>query len=173
MMTPREKKLGLAVACVVLLLGNYLLIEFFVKESIRLREEQTRKTAELARRSAYLGERSLWEIRAKWAKVRQPVMVKPDRAGPDLLEAVRQVASKAGVQLEAPTFDKPDNRPHCTAALVNFEVRGSWQALCSFLREMQEPEKFVVFESAQLQVDSGDKTQMKGAFRVAKWYAPR
>jgi hypothetical protein len=38
---------------------------------------------------------------------------------------------------------------------------------------MQDPEKFVVFESAQLQVDSADKTQMKGVFRVAKWYAPR
>ncbi len=173
MMTPREKKLGIAVACVVLFIGNYLLIEFFVKESLRLREERTRKTVELARRAASLEERALWEGRAQWARSRQPVMLKPDRAGPDLLEAVRQVASKAGVQLDAPTFDKPDNRPHCSAALVSFEVRGSWKALCSFLREMQDPEKFVVFESAQLQVDSADKTQMKGVFRVAKWYAPR
>ena len=163
----------MAVACVVLFIGNYLLIEFFVKESVRLREERTRKTVELGRREAYLQERVLWENRLQWAKSRQPVLVKPDRAGPDLLEAIRQVASRAGVQVDVPTFDKPDSRPHCTAALVNLEVRGSWQALCSFLREMQEPEKFVVFESAQLQVDSADKTQMKGVFRVAKWYAPR
>ena len=172
-MTPREKKLGMWVAGVGALLGSYLLVEFFVAETARLREEERRKGMELGRRLAYLGERNLWEQRAGWAKSRQPAMSKPDRAGPDLLEAVRGVASKAGVRLESPTIDKPDARPHCTAALVSFEVRGSWETMCAFLREMQAPEKFVVFESAQLQVDSADKTQMKGVFRVAKWYAPR
>jgi hypothetical protein len=173
MMTNREKKLGLAVVSIGVLLGSYLLIEFFVKESVRLQEERRLKSVELGKRLAYLSERELWEKRASWAKTRQPAMTKPDRAGPDLLVDVRQVASKVGVQVAESNLDKPDSRPQCTAALVNFEVRGSWQALCSFLKEMQEPERFVVFESAQLQVDSADKTQMKGVFRVAKWYAPR
>lgn len=42
-----------------------------------------------------------------------------------------------------------------------------------FLYEMQAPERFIVFESANLQIDQDDKTQIRGKFRIAKWYAPK
>jgi hypothetical protein len=165
--------MALLVGAIVLLLGNYLLIEFFVKNARQLALESARKTADLASRMVYIGERNVWEERNNWAKSQQPRMNKPDRAGPELLDMLRQQALKAGVQMESPTIDKPDYRTFCTAAQVNFEAKGKWEAMCGFLREMQSPERFIVFEAAQLQLDPSDKTQLRGVFKVAKWYAPK
>jgi hypothetical protein len=37
---------------------------------------------------------------------------------------------------------------------------------------VQAPDAFIVFESANIAIDSSDPTQMRGKFKVARWYAP-
>ena len=56
---------------------------------------------------------------------------------------------------------------------VTIQTKATKEALRDFLYEMQSPERSIVFESANLQFDKNDKTQMHGTFRVAKWYAPK
>jgi hypothetical protein len=44
--------------------------------------------------------------------------------------------------------------------------------LVHFLYDAQQPDAFVVFESVNLIIDSGDPTMMRGKFKVAKWFTP-
>jgi hypothetical protein len=37
---------------------------------------------------------------------------------------------------------------------------------------VQQPESFVVFESVTLAIDPADPTQMRGKFKIARWFAP-
>jgi hypothetical protein len=37
---------------------------------------------------------------------------------------------------------------------------------------VQQPESFVVFESVTLNIDPADPTQMRGKFKIARWFAP-
>jgi len=41
-----------------------------------------------------------------------------------------------------------------------------------FFYDAQRPEAFIVFETVNLMVDSGDPTVMRGRFKIAKWFAP-
>jgi len=165
--------MALIVGVIVALLGNYFLVEFFFQNRSRLGQEHARKVGELKVRDKIASEKDLWEQRSTWAREHQPRMEKEDRAGADLLEVVNQAASRHSVTTLSPLIEKPDKRPHCAAAIVRLETKSSWEALCAFLRDIQAPEQFMVFESAQIQVDAADKTQMHGVFRVAKWYAPK
>ena len=63
------------------------------------------------------------------------------------------------------TIDRPDKKNPLT-----FE---SYAELRDFLHAMQAPDRFIVFESANVQIDKDDKTQMHGKFRIAKWFAPK
>jgi hypothetical protein len=41
-----------------------------------------------------------------------------------------------------------------------------------FLYDVQQPEAFIVFESANIAVDNNDPTKMRGKFKIARWFAP-
>jgi hypothetical protein len=37
--------------------------------------------------------------------------------------------------------------------------------------KMQAPEQFIVIEGADLKIDDEDHTQMRGHFKIARWFA--
>jgi len=53
---------------------------------------------------------------------------------------------------------------------VQFEIKGNWKSMCTFLMELQAPDRFLVFQQARLKVDPSDATSMQGDFTVAKWF---
>lgn len=170
-MNPREKRLAIIVGGIVALMVNYWLIEFFIKNQRQLRADFTRKTQELALKRTLFEEKAKWEQRDAWVRSKQPRLTNEASAGVALLDEVKETAKKTNVLVEAPSIGTPEKRAQMTAVTVNIETKGSWESLCGFLREMQGPERFIVFETANIQVDSTDKTQMRGKFRVAKWFA--
>ena len=38
---------------------------------------------------------------------------------------------------------------------------------------MQAPDRFIVFEAADLKIDDKDATQMRGNFKIGKWFGPK
>jgi len=121
-----------------------------------------------------LGERAMWEERDAWITAKQPKLtVSDDVAGGQLLNYVKDVAKKNAVQINSQSLRLPTNQPEYHSISVDMEVTATWPSLIGFLRELQGPEQFIVFESANLKVDDKDATQMRAAFRVAKWFAPR
>ncbi len=171
-MNAREKKLAIAVGIIVLLIVNFLLLEFFFKQQGRLRADLGRKQKTLASARTFFEEKELWEKRQAWILAHQPKLTSPDRDGAALRDAVQEIAKKHNFVMQAEAFEKPELGPFATSISIKFETKSSWEALCAFLREVQGPQQFMLFERAHIQVDSADKTQMHGKFRVAKWFAP-
>ena len=45
--------------------------------------------------------------------------------------------------------------------------------LIAFLHDLQAPGQFVALETANLKIDATDPTQLRGRFKIARWYAPQ
>ena len=89
-----------------------------------------------------------------------------------LLEEVRNAARARNVVLENPALGTVDAQAGYQSVSVDIETKSSWKDLIDFMAGLQQPEKFIVFERSNLQIDTTDPTKMRGRFRIAKWYAP-
>lgn len=172
-MSARERTLVTIVSVIVVVLVNLLLFRFFFSHRARLGAELISRQSELEALQALFSEKQLWEQRGAWLEANQPKLVQEGAAGVQLLDTVKALAQKHSILLENPVIGNPDRRPHCTSVLVSIETKSPWPALVAFLHELQKPEEFMVFEWANVQKDSADQTQMRGKFKVAKWYAPK
>lgn len=172
-LTAREKQLALIVGTVVFLFGNYLLIEGIWKSTTRLRGEIASKTKQLQFSRSMTSDLAFWEQRDAWLKAKQPRLENPDTAGVQLLNQIKDLAKKHSVLLENPAIRVPERQANYTSISVEVETKSAWKPLISFLHELQNPEQFIAVETANLKIDPADATQMRGRFRIARWYAPR
>lgn len=171
-LSPREKFLAGLVAGAFALLLTLALGSAIVKKQARLREELRNRRAELAAMQALLGERALWEKRDAWLTEKQPKLANESSAGVGLLDHIRDLARRHNVILENPVIGPAGRTQWYRSVSVNVETRSSWSALVGFLAAAQKPDAFIIFESASLQIDAADASQMRGRFKIARWYAP-
>jgi hypothetical protein len=119
-----------------------------------------------------LGQDVLWAQREQWLQAKQPRLENPDTAGVQLLDSVRELARRHTVLLENAAIRTPEHRPNCTSVALEVETKSPWSPLVEFLQELQTPEQFVALESVNLKIDPADATQVRGRFKIARWYAP-
>ena len=171
-MNSREKILAAIVGGIVFLLTNVFLIDYFVKNHRRLRQEATDKALQLQVTQTLLSERDFWKQRAAWIQANQPRLTNERGASVELLGRVKEVADKHKVLVSGQELGEPKRGPHyISAEIKNVEAKCTWENLIAFLVEMQKPEEFIVFENANIEVDKENKTEFKATFRIAKWYA--
>lgn len=171
-LNPRERVLTLIVAGALFLLVNWLIWSWLLGTLKKTQGDLVSRQTQRTQQSVFLKERKLWEKRAEWLKKHQPAMKSPAEAS-TLLEQVKEIAGKHKVLLENPQLGTGDSTPHHQAVSVSVETKSPWPPLVRFLYDVQQPEKFVVFESVNLQIDSADPTMMKGKFKIARWFAPK
>ena len=169
----REKVLALLVGATFAIVLNLVLINFFVKNQRRLRDELASKGADLQAKKILLAEKELWEQRDNWLQGKLPKLTNESGVGVQLLDQVKEVAKKHTVLVENPQLGSLEKRTHATVMTVNVETKSPWAGTVAFLRDLQTPENFIVFERANIQKDPSDPTQMRGQLKIAKWFAPR
>jgi hypothetical protein len=171
-MSAREKTLAALVGALVVIFATLLLGKKFTAHHRDLRQQLQEKTALLGGMKTLIGERDLWVQRDAWLTSRQPKPEDATRAASRLLdEVLKPAAQQHSVLLENPQINAPVPRPpHYLSVNVQLETKSKWPDLIDFLFELQAPDKFVVVESANLTL-AGDKTQVIGKFRIAKWFA--
>lgn len=173
-MTQREKVLAFAVGGVVAILVNLFLISFFLKHQRALASERAEKQLNLTGMQILLTDADLWQQRDVWLRAKQPPLLSEAKAGDELLQHVRKVAQDNTVLIDQPpSIRNVERRPQYVSASIELETKSTWEALLNFLHALQGPDRFIVFETATLRQDPQDKTQMRGKFRIAKWYAPK
>ncbi|MEO7319651.1 MAG: GspMb/PilO family protein [Chthoniobacteraceae bacterium] len=172
-LSKRETILATAVGVVVFLVLNVVVIQYFLKNRARLQIELATKTTLLAKNQERIASQPMWKERDEWLKKTLPKLENEGTAGGDLLNEIRDVATKTSVQALEPQIGTVERRPQMTAVFVTIQTKATKEALRNFLYEIQAPERSIVFESSNLQFDKTDKTQMHGTFRIAKWFAPR
>lgn len=171
-MTQREKVLAGIVGAVVVVILNLVLISSVLKKSTRLRTELVTRQAELETMEALLKEDALWSAREAWLREKQPKLTNEAGAGVALLNWVKQLANTHQVVLENPAIGILEKTPFYASVPVNVEVTGPWPALVKFLHAVEEPGRFVVLETVNMQIDASDASKLRAKLKIAQWYAP-
>jgi hypothetical protein len=171
-MSAREKTLAALVGALVFAFVTLLLVKKFTNHHRELRQQLADKTALLDGMTKLIAERDLWVQRDAWLTSKQPKLENASRAATELLEqTVQPLAKSHNVLIENPNIPNPVPKPPFYQSYsVNFETKSGWPEMVDFLEELQAPDKFVVFESANLTL-AGDKKQVLGKFRLARWYS--
>lgn len=176
-LTLRERRLLLLVGGAIFLVVNFALIRGLLVTLKNLNMQKQAKTVLLNTQRTLLEEAEMWKARDAWLKQKQPAMTKSrDLANVDLLNDLEKATRDNGLLLEnPPVINPPENAPSGApykSVSVSIDTKGTWNALVRFLHTVQQPENFVVFESATIQSDPTDAALLRGKFRVAKWYQP-
>jgi hypothetical protein len=172
-LTQREKVLSFLVGGAVLFIVNLFVIDYFLQTRARLSRDTTMKTAQLRAMKTLLKEAPRWAKEDAELRATQPRLENEATAGFQLLNQVQQAAGAEGVTVEQPAIGTVERKPTYTAVSITLDTKSTWKALVLFLAKLQAPGQFIVVESGDLQVDQNEPTQMRGKFKIAKWYAPK
>ncbi|MEI6351618.1 MAG: GspMb/PilO family protein [Verrucomicrobiota bacterium] len=171
-LSARERIMVAVVAAILFVLGNMALLSSLAERHRQLSSDLATKNTELAALKTILSDREQGAKRDAWLTATQPKLTNQSQAGVVLLDQVRQVAKASDVLLENPEIGSMDSsQPTRQSVTVMIQTKSSWAALVKFLNGLQQPDQFIVFESANFQSDSTDPAQMRGRLRIAKWYA--
>jgi type II secretory pathway component PulM len=159
-LNPRERILLLIVATAIFLLLNLFIWQWLLGTLERTRTEVAARKAVRAQQSVFLRETKMWTQRDQWLREHQPAMTNPGEASA-LLDQIRQVAAKHNILIEKPAIGTGEANANYQSVFATIETKSPWQPLVRFLYDVQQPESFVVFESVNLAIESGDPTMMR------------
>ncbi|HEY2801747.1 MAG TPA: hypothetical protein VGI85_14240 [Chthoniobacterales bacterium] len=165
----RERALVLAVSGVLFLLVNWAIWSALLGMSANLRHTYADEQSDRTAQKVYLNEYKTWQRRAEWLQHREPALTNPAEAS-SLLTQLQQIAAKYKVQIDNPQIGSVEKAPDHQSVSATIETKSAWEPLVHFLYDVQKPEAFIVFESANLMIDSNDPTVMRGRFKIAKWF---
>jgi type II secretory pathway component PulM len=168
----RERVLLTIIATIIFVLVNLMIWRWLLGTVEQTRAELAARKAIRDQQAVFVRERKMWTTRAEWLRQHQPVLSGPGEASA-LLDQLRQVATKHNILIEKPALGTGEANANYQSVFATIETKSPWQPLVRFLYDVQQPESFVVFESVNLAIESGDPTQMRGRFRIARWFAPQ
>lgn len=170
-LTPRERLLSGIILGMILVVGNLSLFSALKGRSDRLRAAIAANGSAIQSMRSLLAQGELSAAREAWVQAHQPQPGNPEQAGVELLEQIKETARAQEVLIESPELGGLETQPACRSVSVQFNAKSSWPSLVKFLHAMQQPGRFIVFETASLQVDPAHPNQMTSRFKIAKWFA--
>ncbi len=172
-MSSREKRLAGFVGAIFFIFLTWMLVDGYLSQRTQLRSQIESRNKQLRMARSLAQEAQFWQQRDEWIRAHQPTLTNGDQAGVQLLERVKELARKHSVTLENPVLRGSERQPAYTAVAVDVETKCSWTALIAFLHDLQSPEQFIALENSNLKIDGADATQMRGHFKIARWFAPQ
>lgn len=170
-MNQRERTLLLIVAGAVFVLFNILIWNWLFGALGRARSELAERKSSRAQQAVYMKERDLWVKRDQWIQRNEPTLTGPGEAS-KLLEQIKPIAAKYNILIENPQIGSGETTPNHQTVYNSLETKSPWPALVHFLYDVQQPEKFIVFENVMISIDNADPTMMRGKFKITRWFAP-
>ena len=170
-LTARERLLLSLFLGALFLLGNVILWSALLGRNARLQADLAAKRSAIQSMRALAAEAEKWSARDAWLNAVQPGLTNPEQAGVQLLDEIKAVARANEVLLEGPELGSVETEPARRSVFVQITAKSSWASLVKFLHAVQGPERFVVFETADFQVDPANASRMICRFKIAKWYA--
>jgi hypothetical protein len=170
-LSARERNLAMVVGGVVFVLLNLVLIKAFAGRNVALKTQLTESRSDWTQMQELLGAQDLWAARDAALTAKQQKLTNENHAGVELLEMIHAVAQRHDVALENTVFAGVEKTQWARSVPVTMDTHSSWPNLVAFLYAVQKPDQFIVFESANIQVDPADQTKMLGHFKIARWYA--
>ena len=171
-MSKREKSLAFLVGGALFLLLNFVLFKFFLRNHTELRQNIATtqgKIDDLKRRDS---ERAMWAERDMWLTANMPVLGDEQVATREVGLFIKEIAQKHGVLIETPSPSLPVPGQFYRALRYKITAKGTKAPMFEFLRELQQPRHFLVFDPVDIKIDPAEKTQLIADVTVTKWFAP-
>ncbi len=170
-MSQREKLLAWLVGGAVFFVLNIVAIKFLMKNYQTLTVDRETVEGKIRGLKMLETERALWTQRNQYLDESLPTMGDSEVANRQLIDGVKNVGKKYTITLEAPQPGVPLKQPLYTLLSTRMEAKGSWTQMFDFIQELQAPGQFISVEG-DIKVDPADKTQLRAALNIAKWYQP-
>ena len=171
-MNRRERLLSLIVGGIVFALVNIFLWSWLLGAISQARSDLVLKKSQREEEAAFIKDRPLWAKRDDWIRQHQPALKNSGEAQTNLLDQLKQTATKYNIVVESPAIGAGETTPNHQTVFASIEVKSPWPPLVHFLYDVQQPDSFIVFDSVNLMIDSSDATMMRGRFKIARWFAP-
>ena len=171
-MNRREQILAGLVVLVVFFLTNLFLWSWLFRAIGDSRLEVAKRKEARNEQTVLLRESDLWAKREQWLRQHQPVYHGASDASALLDDQIKPIAGKYNVLIENPAIGNTAATSAYQSVSVSVETKSPWPPLVHFLYDLQAPAAFIVCENANIAIDSSDPTQMRGKFKIARWYAP-
>ena len=172
-LTARERTLLLLVGGSLVLIVNLILLSVLIRSWRDLNLEYTQKSQELDRESLFADQKvSLWQPRTEWLKKTQPPLPNRSLAGPQLQEAIKNLAQGSQMIITNQKFVTLPATPDYQPVTVGVSTQSDWKGVVKFMATLQKPDAFLVFNTASLHTEQSAPAQVRGEFVISKWYAP-
>ena len=171
-MNRRERLLSFGVLGVVFALINLFLWSWVLGAISHTRADLVQRKQQRKQQEVFVKERDLWSQREQWVQQHQPGFNGAGEASTLLEQQLRPLAAKYNILLENPQIGAGETTPSHQTVYASIDTKSDWPSLVHFLYDVQQPEAFIVFESANIAVDNNDPTKMRGKFKIARWFAP-
>jgi hypothetical protein len=171
-MNRRERILSLAIGGIIFGLINLFLWNWTLGAIKQTRADLAQRKLMRREQEVFVKERDLWTQREQWLEQHQPPFAGAGEASTLLEQQLKPVAAKHGILLENPQIGSGETTPSHQTVWASVDTRSDWKSLVHFLYDVQQPDGFIVFESANIAVDNADPTRIKGKFKIARWFAP-
>jgi hypothetical protein len=173
-MSSREQVLAAIVGAAAFIFVNFFVIDYFLKNKTQLNSEFARNTNAIAAMRLQLAEKPMWLQREAWLQEKQPRLTTSDEvASGQLLDRVKEVARENAILIATQQLRPAAHTADYSAISVDLDTTGTWPSIINFMSRLQGPEEFIVLEGVDLKIDDKDATQMRGQFKIAKWFAPK
>ena len=170
-LSKRERTLLLAIGGIVFVVLNLLVWSWLLGALHRAQTDLAVRQSSRMEQSIFMKERDLWVKRDQWIKKHQPGLSGPGEPS-KLLDQIKPIAAKYNVLIENPQIGSGEATPVHQTVYNSIETKSGWPDLVHIHYDLQQPEKFIVFEGVTLSIDSSDPTVMRGRFKIARWFAP-
>jgi hypothetical protein len=171
-MSKREKTLAFFVGGVLFVLLNVVLLRFFLRNHTELRENIAKTQGQIDTLKRRDSERAMWAERDMWLTASMPVIGDDQVATRELGFFIKEVAQKHGVLIETPSPSLPAPGQFFRTLRYKVTAKGTKMPMFEFLRELQQPRNFLVFDPVDIKIDPAEKTQLVADVTVTKWFAP-
>lgn len=160
MRTKNEKILLTILLLIIFLGGNFYGYQWLAKKQASLELSYAELKADKAEALVDLQNVALWKQRKAWVAEHQPPLGDEGDAKAQVLEYVQSGARSHKLEILEQTLHESQQGPSGTRVNVELKVKGSMEALCQWLSDLQKPANFYAVSSISLNADQDQKSMV-------------
>lgn len=149
--------------------GNYFGYDWLSKRQALLQHQVAELRADQAEAKVDLVDSSLWEQRKAWIRANEPVLGDEGDAKAQTLEAVLKGARDNKLDIIEQSLNDAEHGAAGTQINVSVKVKGSMEALVTWLTGLQKPEQFFAISLFSLRADE-DQKSMVCTLQIARYF---
>ena len=169
MRTKNEKMLLGVLIFILVAAGNFYGYKWIAKKQIALDTSYREMYADQMEAKVALQKQEMWEKRLKWIAEHEPPLGEEGEAKAQVLEAVTKGAKDNKLEIMEQSLGDTQTGPGGTRINVTIKVKGSMEALCKWMSELEKPASFYAVVLFSLKADQ-DQKSMVCSMQVVRYF---